>query len=611
MDSPEHTPCFFSDEVIDFIFLAGSAIMALTTVLTHLAQTVGWTFHGFALSCAVGSIAILCILAAYFQRRIRCGMIFDKKLLFGVLLIGLLGATLAAVMHRPDSDDYYYVPNATYHLQHPSEPMGTEVHFFYAADKPFQELATTTATPYEYGQAALAYLLHCDFLSLYYLIFPALTGFLIVLAYCRCLSIFQNNASPWNLAGCLSVISLMLLLGETHRTIGGFSFARAFQGKVLFMAAGLPYFAATSYRFLKKPTFYSGLFLLLFSTAMTGLSTTALLTLPALAIILAMSQICTEKFSKASLLTSILYGATLAYVAVRIGIRLHQISQVGPEFMQLSTNGWPTTFRGHLDFMINPKIPLTPLFMVGSTILSLIFWNQRLFLALWIALATLLFLNPWTGNLLIERCIPANIYWRLFYLLPFPLTVGLATSCICSRIQKHRGWIHASVVAFIVLIALNFMHIPAHAASVFRSDFGVSIKNPGYKLDPNALDAAQEIIKKAPNGVMLAPEHIAGITSLLSAEHPQIISRCEGVYSWLTAQGKNQDACDRIAAIQFLSGAQPYPNGFQQIVNRHPAIRSVVMSETSLNQTDVTQFMNDHGFTHQALIHPEWILFTR
>jgi phosphoglycerol transferase MdoB-like AlkP superfamily enzyme len=64
---------------------------------------------------------------------------------------------------------------------------------------------------------------------------------------------------------------------------------------------------------------------------------------------------------------------------------------------------WPTTFFGHLNLIINPYVPLTPLAAFISIIISLIFCKQRRILLIWIAASVILYLNPLVAPFIIEK----------------------------------------------------------------------------------------------------------------------------------------------------------------------------------------------------------------
>lgn len=612
MQEESNTPVFLSVAAVKTVLFGFFSLLAGLTVLTHLAQLFGLTFGQYACTSLLVVLSVLIAIFIISKKILSRVTVNDRKVLFFVLILGIIGATLAGVIHRPDSDDYYYVPNAVYYSQTPGAKMGLGVHFFHADGEPFKEMATNTSSPYEYIQALLSYCTGIEYLFFYYLIFPGLVGFLIPLSYYFALSQFQEESSKWNVLGVLAIISAMLLMGETHRSIGNFSFARAFQGKVLFMAAGIPLFVAFSYEYFKRPSMLSWFYLLLISTSMTGLTTSALAMLPALSLILTLVYVCTASNNRRrAFFLTIPYLASLFYVIGMALTKLNGLPRGVSANLQIFNDAWPITFREHLGFLINPEIPLTPIIAIVSMAISLLFCRRRTELFLWTLFTVFLYLNPWVAPFLIGKLIPSNIYWRMFYLLPFPLAIGIGVSCVLTFLNRFFNTKLLMPCSIGCLLLLNLSHYPLHSASIFRDENGVRVDWPGYKLHPAILKAAREIIVSAPSGVMLAPMDIAGTVTLLSSKYPQIISRFEGLYTWLKLRGCEEEARLRFATLQFVDGSSQYPDAFKKIVLMHPDISSIVIKQSALNVVGIKEFLEQNRFVSYRTICDDLVLIHR
>lgn len=107
-----------------------------------------------------------------------------------------------------------------------------------------------TSNPYEYLNALIAVGFCLDFLSVYYLIMPGISGFMIPIAIFLAIVHFSDDERS-SIVGTLLTVFVLLLLGETHRTFGNFSFVRIFQGKSILLSIGVPLFIGFSIKYFK------------------------------------------------------------------------------------------------------------------------------------------------------------------------------------------------------------------------------------------------------------------------------------------------------------------------------------------------------------------------
>lgn len=263
-------------------------VSASVTVLTHLAQLLSIPFRIYASSALIVALFISLVVLIASTHHSFSVAVHDTKVLRFVLILAVAGAVLALVINRPDADDYYYVPNAVYYLQHPADPMGFDIHYLSSDGTLFTSLFWATSGPYEHAQAALAFLLRLDYLVVYYVIAAAIVGFLIPISFFLATAHFSDSTRNAAI-GALVVVCLTPLLVETHRTFGNLSFARAFQGKIVLFSIGIPLFVSFSLDYFKRPTLFSWAMLLLLSTSMIGATSSTAWLLPMLALILGLS----------------------------------------------------------------------------------------------------------------------------------------------------------------------------------------------------------------------------------------------------------------------------------------------------------------------------------
>ncbi len=437
---------------VQLLIFSFTGALAGVTILTHVAQLAGIAFRSYALAAVAIGIAapVLCCTLSppqFARMRVR-----DPKVLLLVLILGACGASLASVANRVALDDFYYVPNAVYYLHNPNALMDFDIHYLYSAGARFTSQVWATAGPYEYAEAALAYLLGTEFLVIYHVMGPAVGGFLLALALYLAVLHFSDDTLA-AAVGTLVTMGVIMLLGDTERTVGSFSLARIFEGKVVLLAVGIPMWIAVTLNYLRGPTFVGWIMCLSVATALIGMSSSAAIVLPSLAVVLAAAHVLTTEDRAQGFWHALVYLLSLVYVAVyALFLLTHAVTDLGVA----SPANWrfPKTFLGHARFFVNARVPLTPALVIGSTALCLIVVStrtRRLLLG-WIGAAVVLFLNPIVAPALIEHITSPNAYWRLFYILPFPLVVGIASSVAFARTAQWSAQRRFAAVALVSVL---------------------------------------------------------------------------------------------------------------------------------------------------------------
>lgn len=586
--------------VVSLLFYLATAIFAMLTMLTHIAQIAHLPFKlyfGVALGICVGVVTFWFMIFKIQMARIN---IRDIKNLLFLLSLGLVGSIISLIANRPDADDYYYIPNAVFYTQNPNTLMGFEVHYLFSST-PLASFAWATSNAYEYIQALIAFGFRIDFLSVYYLLMPAIAGFMIPLAFFLAIIHFSDNVRS-AIAGTLITVCVLLLLGETHRTFGNFSFVRIFQGKSILLSLGIPLFIAFSIDYFAKPSplTWAGLFFV--ATALVGTSSTTAFILPALSSILSLAYIVSIKKYKFQIVAG--YFTSLLYV-IMIALYIFIFWRTGIDNTSPANQNWPTTFLGHAEFFINYKTPLTPLLTIGSTFLAILLLKekQRKFLVVWTVVSIGVFLNPITSSFLIEHITSANVYWRMFYVYPFPLVVGILSSAVFTQTRRLSPTKQFSLALFTSIILLGAICLSP--TSVFRQQ-SIHVGAPTYKLPINAFKQAKEITAIAPAGVMLAPAPIGGLIAIIDSRFPQIRIREDAELTWL----HKNDANLRIAASDYVGGQGNDLLSFQGLISLYNNnIHSIVIQKIVLNKNiDCKNLLIMFGFTNQKDI-GEYVVF--
>ena len=591
---------------VGLLWLLG--VSAGVTVLTHIAQLLKIPFWNYANNALIVALFVsLMVLIASIHHSFSVA-VRDSRVLFLVLVIAAAGAVLALVINRPDADDYYYVPNAVYYLQHPSEPMGFNIHYLSSGGTPFTSLFWATAGPYEYAQAALAFLLRLDYLVVYYIVAAAIVGFLIPISFFLATTHFSSSTRNAAI-GTLVFVFLALLLVGTHRTFGNLSFARAFQGKMVLFSVGIPLFVSFSLDYFKRPTLLSWAMLFLLSTSMIGVTSSATWLLPMLALVLGLSYAVATGGPARTFANRLPYFISLLYPLLFAAYTLSSsVSTIGSD--SIINQGWPTTFMGHARLVINPFFPLTLIVLVVSITISLIFLSQkrRRFLICWMILSMLLLLNPLVAPTIIRFVTTPNAYWRLFYVFPFPLTIAIGVaSLLDTKDPLLTGKRRLAPVALLAVAAS--MGLVFRMATDSRES-SVSIGPPAYKLPLRSLAIARQALIRLPPGMMLAPSEIAGITAMLNSEYPQLRIREDAVRLWLSETGRPNDAEIRIGASDFVGGQSGDFLALAAILGRYSELQSVIVKQDILADSEVDELLSIHGFSFRGYA-DEYALLSR
>lgn len=616
--APILSPDRFEDVVASTILLPISALAAIT-VVTHMAQLFELPFRSYAY-LAVFTAALFAVPTA---SRLGMGLARlcpeDRRRGVGLLLLGMVGATLAIVSHQPDRDDSYYLANARYFLEHPGALLNLDIHCLVPeSDRP-RSLTWGTSTPYEFLYATLQFVFQVDFLWGYYVLGPAVVGFLIPLALYSLTRVFVADHMR-SLFGVAVALLLVFMLFETPHTFGSYSFGRAFQGKVFVLTICLPALAAASLRFLAHRTPFHWTMVFAIGVAGLGASASAVVLLPPLALTVAGALLGSglQVSKRISFRGLVLYGGAFTYlIAYAVIYRLYFASELG--FDSPAHADWRRSFLGHLSVFFPDHyrhsgwsfrelfgsvdqffalMPYTPVAVTVSVVLAIALSSSgiRRLLLVWVFVAVALLLNPWSGDILIRHVTSPNIYWRMFYLLPFPLAAALAGAHLHKQIEEHLGvelsWAGLGAFAALCLLSLwerNLMEFP-----------------PRYKLPPAEYEAAMTILEQATPGAMLAPSPLAGVLVMLSSDYPQIILRGGNdkvAATLLAATGHDAEARLRRRAGAFVRfGETKDYKAFEAVLTRHHLAAVVLHRRVSDSQTQASALLRSNGFCAVSLI---------
>jgi len=565
---------------------------AALTFLTQASRILDVPFRSYA---AAGGLALVLIVAVWVwlwraeRRKINTR---DNRVLLGVLALGLLGAVLASIYHLPDSDDYMMTPDAVHFISHPDDPLTNEVHYLVPAGRTINSIVTATSFPFEYTQALAAWVLRLPFLDLYHVGTVAVAGFTVPLALFLLISHFASRSKEAVLATLL-VVAVVTLLGEVKYSPGTLSFTRLFQGKVVLLASGLPFFIALSLDYLGEGILRRWFYVAACATALCGLSSTAFFTAPMTALALGTAFTVASGITRTSLARMVIYGSSLLYPVV---YGLYATASVA-SFRDTSSfflREWPVSFSEQLALVVNAARPVTFLVVAAALALTalLVRGLRRRLLLLWVGFVVLLFLNPWVSSFWIENVTGPAIYWRVFHLIPVTALVGAVVVRLLEILPAAPAGRQETVV-LAVAIGLIGLHFVPGSTSIFRR--GGELGWPAYNLRGKALAVARRVAAEAPEGPMLASPDVAGIIGMLEGGHPQVHLREDPIPMWLPWSESER----RFGATRFAEGDVSAQWAFEEVVASLPGLEVVVLRSSVL--PGVADLLAARGFATVAV----------
>jgi len=215
----------------------------------------------------------------------------------------------------------------------------------------------------------------------------------------------------------------------------------------------------------------------------------------------------------------------------------------------------------------------------------------RKFVLAWIVAAIVLFLNPIIAPFIIKYVTTPNIYWRLFYIYPLVLLLGLTGALLFEYTNKFSKSARTGLISGVVL-SLFIAHFLPFTTSVLylRADLGW----PRYKMSPTIEKYAKDVIANTPEGPMLAPLPLGGVIAMLNSNYPQMRVFNEVERAWFGERGMSSEINKRICASEFVNGDKPdclqafnslleYNNLHSVVIFKEAAIDSLVQSALSKN----------------------------
>lgn len=578
------------------LLLASFYILLLSSLLVFsigMRFSVSFRSASYMIGTVTVTVAIVC--AALLHKEIGFAQL-RRRSLTSVFLCALATGVVTASINRPDIDDSVYAPKAVFYTENPDALVGNTLTWI--AGIPAD--AKSFVFPYyETLQASLAWLCNVHFLTFYHVALPLLVGFLAFCSIYLLLGLFYE-ASRTRLAGTIFLIMVALLLGETHRTYGNLSIARAFQGKFVLFYLGFYSWSYFSLKYFIEKRAGQLVYLSTVAVALTALTTTAFFYVPILSLVLYIAYFLSrgELLSARTIKAGMWFLLALLPTAL-LALHFRQEAQEIMSAGSLINSGFSANFSDQLEYLINRGFPLSPVLFIVSLALILIFSPYRKFWALWTAVPFILLLNPIVSGVIMKYITTENAYWRMFYLLPFPLISAVA---FCSVMQKVRRFYITASALFVVLCGLVFVS----PSSVLRRENGAYFDFLSFKIHEPIRSYIAKFSNSLLPGTVFAPLEIASNIVIYTSRFPEYYLRED--YLGLVV-GKYVNAAnfaERTRVANYLYGPPAGPSDVvYSFVNQyHP--QYVILNRSAANYKEAMRDLDRGGYSPDTLDNPTY-----
>ena len=414
----------------------------------------------------------------------------------GIVAAVLFGVVLVAITHRVDRDDAQYLNFVVTALDFPFEPMLSHSGLWKDPDVPLESPIYRFHT-YELLVATLSDVFSLDHKVIYYLILAPFFGGIAVVVHWE---LARYLVPRYAFSVLVAWLVLMIALGDSHREFGNFAFVRLYQGKGLLVTVGLPLCFLLGLRFAEVPDGRRALALGMGILASLGLTSSALPTVPFVVAATLWGGLLGSSRREAMRLmaTGLLSGFLLCAVGLFLMASTKGLSWYSGVTWSGSGRGLSIVLGdGTLAAIILVLFPIAPLFVRG--------YRRRRLYALTALVFVGLVLNPWLGEFL-SKNVDKALAWRLLWAVPFVISASIALVGLAALLAEQVPRLKYHVVVLMMLVAVLAL---SGQWSVSSSN-QVAIAFPRFKVEPDAHQLAEEIVRRAPRrSTIYAPAGIA------------------------------------------------------------------------------------------------------
>ena len=491
---------FLDSKAIDFVLVLGSAA-TLAYYLVLFTRLPAWTWYPACLG-------FLILVGWIFRARVwkpeeRMGTkpgAAGPTLVLAALCLAAAAVNLFTL--RPDADDFSFFHRALYAAQHLDQSISLHHTAHDLRDLPALSPAHLL-TSVEFCAVLLARLVHLPPMPLVHLGLGSLALFILPLAYYLLMRELGRRVWP-ALAGTAGTLIFLAMSGSSHQDWGNFTIVRAWQGKCMLVAFGLPLLWAFTLRFMREGRRADLLRLQALMVLSLGLTGSAFFMAPYTIGLMAGAVCLHERLGGACLRKLARLGELLAVPAILSLATFSPFFDKITNFDVWNPPGW-TSFTLMAKVLTDP--PMIACYVALGGLLAYIHWRDarvRPFL-LFALVAALVPLVPVLSDVIMKITMVAA-YWRLAYTIPLPAMFGLALAWLFDKKAARSTWL--MVVMAAACLATAALKEPALNPRV--------LSLPHLEKYPrNVVAVVDRLSRLAPRqAVVLAPEEIARVLGL-------------------------------------------------------------------------------------------------
>jgi hypothetical protein len=479
------------------------------------------------------------------ERGVRLGVTRPALCL---MLMSIAAGAVTLTVFRPDYDDLTLFHRIL--VQDWRQPFVTRDTVSNYPGLPPQSILHVT-TSYEPLVGLVAKVVHISPLRVYHNAPGFLAAIVMVAIYFLLYRVL--GLGEWAAAAAVGLVLVFLMIdGNTHGSFGNMALDRLWQGKCIVWTVLVPACLLGSYQFLNGPNFRRFLRLVLLGICGFGLSEVGVYTLPILVLALGLGWIVTSRRllgrpRSTLILWSSMFYPVAAGLALALGIlhkpATHEVWSSFPAVwyqnlaLGLGSDGFGFTVARDLVAVL-----LLPLLALKG--------RQRLFVLSLSVVLLVLITNPVAAPAWMKLLYRAS-YWRLAFLFPLPLCVGLVAPALSrSRGPDLRLRLGAglAVVLFLVITVAAFRE-PA------KLPIGEGFKRPGtLQLERYEVRFSRAAGPMLHGTNMLAPESIVCALAMLRPELRFESSRPVNDPIKFGEVGLSSEGQKRVQAQRFTNG---------------------------------------------------------
>lgn len=499
-----------------------------------------------------------------------------------IWFLAIVGAFVALIAHRPDSDDSFYLNQAVVVADGFFQTIPTHFTLFPGSDIP-APYPSWRFISYHYLIGLLSWLLHLEPLAVSAYVLTPILSLLVIFAYSILLKTLLPKAWPWALAG---LTGFMLIDGTAQFFFSNFAFVRIWQGKSVLLHVLRPVIITYGLWFGARGGAKNWIRLTLAQTTAVGLSSLGIWISPVVACVSIFTAMLGTRFSPIRMALGILS----CFYPVIIGIYALQGSH--ESLSQLFTE--PELNQVLLSYFGSFKAEV---FWFSMMLISAYFApnsKARWFLSTYSLVVLLTFLNPYFTVYIAKYITSSIVFWRVMWLLP--LAVMGATSLCVSFTTKFEHQRIVKIIWSIILVLGYAIIVPS--TYLFSTANRVIISRPFVKVRPERYKVGRFLTDSLPpRSSVIAPEEISWfLPTFKNFLHPLAPKRIIIDTVFRKQQRQLDEFHKRLYVTDYTEGIRPVDSAYLLKVIAEFQVRGVVVKRNTANHQQLSSILTQDGF---------------